>query len=133
MKTRFVIVLVLFFTVLQIACSGESKKESDVKAGAKSIKESKTDTSSAEAKLAKRAQDLQEQADHLALIYCKCTERRSDSTRRTCVERIEKAVTAILTNLKGEEKTAFETKYNEKTAGCKAQKPDKADIPKTGK
>ena len=133
MKKHFVIVVVLFFAVLQIACSGESKKESDVKAGAKSIKENKADTSSAEAKLAKRAQDLQDQADHLALIYCKCTERRSDSTRRTCIERIEKAVTAISTNLKGEEKTAFDAKYNEKTANCKTKKTDKADKPETGK
>lgn len=132
MKTRFIIVVVLFFAVLQFACSGESKKESDVKGGPKSLKESKADTS-AEAKLAKRARDLQDQADHLGLIYCKCTERRADSTRRTCIERIEKAVTAISTNLKGEEKAAFDAKYSEKTTACKVKKADKAEKTESGK
>lgn len=118
MKTGYFIVVVLFAGLLFGACSGEAKKEGNANVQQTETKQMSNDTTVA-GKRVKRGQDLVVQAEQLGTIYCNCTQRRADSTRRACMEKIQKAVTTISTNLTGDEKTAFDAKYSEKTASCK--------------
>lgn len=118
MKTSYFIVVVLFAGLLYGACSGEAQKEGDAKMQRTETKQMNNDTTAA-ARRVRRGQDLVAQAEQLGTIYCNCTQRRADSTRRACMEKIQKAVTTISTNLTGDEKTAFDAKYSEKTAPCK--------------
>lgn len=100
--------------VLQTSCSEEGSKS-----GQNEQPKMSSADSTATANKAKRAQDIVNQAVQLAGVYCKCSERVAETSRKECKGQVLGAVNQITAVLKGAEKDAFEATYNEGIKSCK--------------
>ena len=114
MKKIIVLSAFVLMVVLHSACSEEGNKS-----GQKEQPKVSSVDSIATVNRAKRAQDIVNQAAQLAGVYCKCTERAAETSRKECKEQVLGAVNQITAVLKGAEKDAFEATYNEGTKSCK--------------
>lgn len=119
-RSNFLIIILLQAVLMAlVACNTEKGGEADNPKATQKLEQKINADSIAAANKAKRGQDLVNQAVQLSGVYCKCTERTAEQSRKECKEQVMGAVNQILATLKGDEKTAFENTYNEGVKLCR--------------